>query len=231
MLYDRPQAVRKTTALLSAVVLALLSPAPVSTAQDPVQPQQAALLYSERAFAPSFSSGPVYRIPLRVHLGASRRETHEFKDILDEINHIWLSQAGICFEMDVVPDDAPLERGMDMWFMPELPDDPGLNGYFRSDHDIGVRDTPVLRPARHPARSPAARTAAHECGHGLSLSHRQDSDDNLMRSKTYGWRLNEQEIRDARRAASEIALPDTTVRRCAEPGIRSGQAAVSLFVR
>lgn len=213
---NRLQAILKTTALLLMVLLALPSLETVSAAQDPARPQLASVPV-DGSSAPSLTLDPVYRIPLRVHLGESDRSPQEFKDILDEINHIWLSQAGICFEMQVVLDDEPLEQGMDIWFMPLLPGGPGMNGSFLSDHDIQVSDTPILMPAEHPARFPAARTAAHECGHGLSLSHRQDSDDNLMRSKTYGWQLSEQEIRDARRAAATKALPDAGLRGCAEP--------------
>jgi hypothetical protein len=194
----------------------------VSTAQDPARPQQLTSVHGNSSSASPFPLGSVYRIPLRVHLGESSRSPQEFRDILDEINRIWLSQAGICFEMQVVLDNEPLEQGMDIWFMPILPGDPGMNGYFRSSHDIRVCDTPVLGPAEHPARHPAARTAAHECGHGLSLSHRQDSDDNLMRSKTYGWQLNDREIRDARRAAAKMSLPDAALRGCAEPVDGSG---------
>jgi hypothetical protein len=154
-----------------------------------------------------------------VHLGESGRSPAGFKEILEEINEIWLSQAGICFEMQAVLDDVPLQQGMDIWFLPVLPGGPGLNGYYRNDHNIQVRDTPILSPAAHPAHYPAARTAAHECGHGLSLFHRQDSNDNLMRSKTYGWHLNVLEIMEARKAAAEKALPDTTPRHCGEPQI------------
>jgi hypothetical protein len=89
-----------------------------------------------------------------------------------------------------------------------------MNGVYRSDHDIRVRDTPNLGPADHPARHPAARTAAHELGHGLGLSHRQDSDDNLMRSKTFGWRLNREEVRTARETARAKALPDRSLPGC-----------------
>ncbi|NTW65193.1 MAG: hypothetical protein HGB21_02595 [Nitrospirae bacterium] len=204
---DRLQAVLKNTALLLLAVLAVLPLVTVFAAQDTAQ-QQLASAHIDGCHAPSFPLGPVYRIPLRVHLGESGRDPLEFKDILDEINHIWLSQAGIFFVMQVVLDDEPLEQGMDIWFMPTLQGIPGLNGYFQSAHDIQVRDNPILKPAEHPARHPAARTAAHECGHGLSLPHRQDSDDNLMRSKTSGWQLNAQEIRDARKAAAMMALPD-----------------------
>jgi hypothetical protein len=212
--WNRLQIIVLNSAFLLMIVLALLCLDTASASQDPPQLQ----LYSghiDGSFVSSFPSSPVYRIPLRAHLGASDRSPQEFKDILEEINHIWLSQAGICFEMQVVLDDEPLEQGMDIWFMPGLPGGTGLNGYFQSDHDIQVRDSPILMPAEHPARHPAARTAAHECGHGLSLPHRQDSDDNLMRSKTYGWQLNDQEIRDARKTAAKIALPDTTLRGCA----------------
>jgi hypothetical protein len=217
VLHKPLRAILKNTALLSTVLIALLFPETVSTAQDPAQPQQLASVRIDSFSTSSFPSGPVYRIPLRVHLGESSRAPQDFKDILDEINHIWLSQAGICFEMHVVLDDELLEHGMDIWFKPALPGGPDLNGFFLSGHDIQVRDTPILKPAERPARHPAARTAAHECGHGLSLDHRQDADDNLMRSKTYGWQLNGREIRDARRAAATMALPDAPFRRCAEP--------------
>ncbi len=160
---------------------------------------------------------PVYRIPVRVHLGESDRPAEAFLPILEEINEIWLTQAGICFEMQAVRTEEPLPDGMDIWFLPDLPGGKGLNGYYRSDHMIQVRDTPDLGPAEHPAHYPAARTAAHELGHGLGLPHRQDSDDNLMRSKTYGWQLNREEVEEARTAAEQKALPDRTERRCSEP--------------
>jgi hypothetical protein len=165
--------------------------------------------------------GAVYRIPVRVHVGKSGRSPKDFTAILEEINDIWLSQAGICFEMQIVLDDKLLEQGMDIWFMPLLPGGSGLNGFFRDDHNIQVRDTPVLRPASHPANYPAARTAAHEFGHGLSLHHRQNSDDNLMRSKSFGWHLNGNEIKAARNAAAKEALLDTAPRKCEEPVIVS----------
>jgi hypothetical protein len=170
------------------------------------------------SMVPTVLRDPVYRIPLRVHLGESGRSPEDFMVILEEINDIWLSQAGICFEMEVVMGNEPLEQGMDIWFLPVLTGMPDLNGYFRGDHHIQVRDTPILGPADRPARHPAARTAAHECGHGLDLIHRQDSDDNLMRSKTQGWQLNGKEIEEARRAAAEKALPDRSPRKCGAPG-------------
>ena len=149
---------------------------------------------------------PVYRIPLRVHLGNSRRPTEQWLPILQEINTIWLTQAGICFEMQVVDHDKKMKKGLDIWFDVMIPD---WNGYYYDHHNMHVRDDPDLRQSTNPARSSAARTAAHELGHALSLDHRQDSDDNLMRSKTYGWLLHPDEISLARKNARDLSLADT----------------------
>lgn len=157
---------------------------------------------------------PVLRIPLRIHLGKSAWRPAEFVPVVEEISSIWLAQAGICFETDIVLHDAPAESGFDLWFEPVLNERPGYNGLFNDEHDIHVRDMPILDPAKRPAQSPTARTAAHEMGHALGLRHRQDSDENLMRSKTYGWQLNKDEIRRARNAAAEKALPDRNPLRC-----------------
>jgi hypothetical protein len=194
---------------LSSCAAALQEPGPTPQAADNIGDSGTA----------AFQRAPVYRIPLRVHVGESERSAGEFRKLIGEINDIWLSQAGICFEMQIVQHDEVLEQGMDIWFMPVLPGGPGLNGYFRDEHDIHVRDTPILRPAEHPARHPAPRTAAHELGHGLSLQHRQDSDNNLMRSKTFGWQLNKEEVLQARSVAADMALQDTTLRSCSEPVI------------
>lgn len=213
--------------MMTLTVLLLLTFYPVlslSGRADAVEehgPSQRATAAIDYPVVPALPQDPVYRIPLRVHLGASGRCPSDFKVILEEINDIWLSQAGICFEMQIVLDDEPLEQGMDIWFLPVLSGGLGMNGYFRDEHHIQVRDTPVLGPAVHPAHYPAARTAAHEFGHGLSLPHRQDSDDNLMRSKTYGWQLNAREVRDARRAAMGKSLQDTKPRNCGHPRLLS----------
>lgn len=157
---------------------------------------------------------PVLRIPARIHLGKSLRPPDRFRAILDEINSIWLSQAGICFEMQVVMHDEPGRHGFDLWFLPHLEGGDQWNGLYITGNAISVRDTPLLNPAPRPARHPAARTAAHEFGHALGLPHRQDSDDNLMKSKTFGWQLSEQEIAIARAAAAVIALPDQAPLNC-----------------
>jgi hypothetical protein len=158
---------------------------------------------------------PVYRIKLLVHLRKSGRKPQEFGPIFTEINEIWWSQAGICFEIHAVDHDTPLDDGLDMWFSPYIG---GLNGSY-DGVNIQMTDNPDLEWAPHPARSSAARTAAHELGHAFDLRHRQDSDDNLMRSKTYGWQLNRQEVEIARGAASDMALEDRTPLRCGPPRI------------
>jgi hypothetical protein len=160
------------------------------------------------------SSLPVYHILLRVHLDKSSRRADAFTEILEEINRIWWSQAGICFEMKVVMNDDVTSPGFDIWFVPRIDDSDSINGVYGSGHSIYVRDTPILNTALKPAQHPAARTAAHELGHALGLPHRQDSDDNLMRSKTYGWQLNREEIAAARKAASARSIKNNFEVKC-----------------
>lgn len=159
---------------------------------------------------------PVYRIQLRVHVANSRRSPQEFASISAEINKIWLTQAGICFEIQIVNNDTTLTDGLDMWFSPDIG---GYNGYYDGEH-IQMSDTPILAHAADPAGSSAARTAAHELGHALDLRHRQDSDENLMRSRTYGWHLNAEEILHARETAAGIASNDTYPINCGPPIIK-----------
>ena len=154
---------------------------------------------------------------MRVHLGKSERTVKDWIPILEEINYIWLSQAGICFEIGVVLHDEVMKEGMDIWFVSGKNEI--FNGMFRDEHDIWTKDTPNLRPAVNPARYPAARTAAHELGHGLGLTHHESSDNNLMRSQTFGWNLNEDEIGIARAHAEHMAHPDQTYLRCSPPRI------------
>ena len=176
-------------------------------------------VHSNTATSPSSLTvhSPIYHIPLRVHLGKSERPAKQWLPILEEMNIIWLSQAGICFEMETVMHDDVIEKGLDIWFESTLPD---WNGYFTGPNDIHVRDNPDLRPAENPAESSAARTAAHELGHALGLQHRQNSDDNLMRSKTYGWQLSEDEIIQARNAAKQMPYSMNREKVCPLPTIQ-----------
>ncbi len=161
-------------------------------------------------------SRQIYRIALRVHIAKSSRPPQEFVPIFKEINDIWLNQAGICFEIEAVGHDTPHEDGIDMWFSPDL----GFyNGYYDGEF-IQMSDNPDLIPARNPARSSAARTAAHELGHALGLGHRQESVDNLMASKTYGWQLQQDEVDMAREEAAFFALPGSEARSCNPPTLQ-----------
>jgi hypothetical protein len=178
----RPPAAGRTC--LALLLAALLLPEP-SGAQE-------SLLCHE---------GPVLTVPLRVHGGSSGRPLKDLERVATEINRIWRTQAGICFSGDVVDHEETLDGGMDIWFLPELA---GYNGYFSGPNAIRVRDYPDLAPAEDPARDGAARTAAHELGHGLGLRHRQDSDENLMRSKSLGWKLGEDEVARARQGAASF---------------------------
>ena len=165
---------------------------------------------------------PVYRINLRVHNGHSTLAVADLRSSLEELNFIWWSQAGVCFEIMSSKGDTTAADGFDIWFVPAVPDPPGVNGVYKSDHNIWSRDYPNLRPASNPVTHRAARTGAHELGHGLTLRHYDgypDSTDSLMASGTLGWRLQDFQIRAARTRAQQKATPDTTPMNCGMPQI------------
>jgi hypothetical protein len=166
---------------------------------------------------------PVYRIAARAHAAGSALTDAEFEDIFAEVNVIWLSQAGVCFEFELV-DHEQLGERFDIWYEPGGASDP--NGYYSGDHDIWSRDHPSLGAAPNPVQYPTARTTAHEFGHGLGLDHQDfgnacpdgtgnlDCDDLLMRSGRRGFFLSDEEIMSARTVAARKALADTTPLGC-----------------
>jgi hypothetical protein len=161
---------------------------------------------------------PVYRINLRVHNGQSALLADDLRASLEEMNFIWWSQAGICFEIVSTKDSTTAADGFDIWFVPDVPDPPGVNGVYKGDHDIWSRDYPRLSPAPNPVTHRSARTSAHELGHGLTLSHYNgysDSATDLMSSGTLGWQLNDSQIQAARTRAQRKAITDTTPANCA----------------
>jgi hypothetical protein len=165
---------------------------------------------------------PVYRINLRVHSGRTTLPVAELRKSLEEMNSIWWSQAGVCFEITSTKDDARASEGFDIWFVPEVPDPPGVNGIYKGDHDIWSRDYPNLVPAPNPVTQHAARTSAHELGHGLTLRHYNgypESSDNLMSSGTLGWRLHDFQVQAARVRAQQKANPDSTPTKCSAPQV------------
>jgi hypothetical protein len=165
---------------------------------------------------------PVYRVELRVHRGKSNLPAAELRNALEEMNSIWWSQAGVCFEITSTLDDAKAPVGFDIWFVPQVPDPPGANGVFKGDHDIWSRDYPNLRAAAKPATYRAARTSAHELGHGLGLRHYDgfpDSTESLMGSGFLGWQLHDAEVEIARARARVKANPNTTPMTCSPPAI------------
>src|SRR5262252_6213895 len=89
-----------------------------------------------QAQAPAVRPGhsPVYRIKLRVHTSQSKLPLSDLRDSLEEMNAIWWSQAGICFEITHSKDDVTAPDGFDIWFVPEVPDPPGVNGVYKGDH-------------------------------------------------------------------------------------------------
>lgn len=174
---------------------------------------------------------PVYRVPLRVHTTRSDLEREDLCGALEEANEIWWTQAGVCFEIEIVGDDEIAETGMDLWFERSSPFPNGVeaNGVYSGPHEIYSLDEPSLNTAPNPTQYLPARTAAHELGHGLGLSHQNCGaacNDLLMTSGRRGFALvtgspastDEQAL--ARDRATDYALSDTAPTVCGAPVFR-----------
>lgn len=153
---------------------------------------------------------PLYRIPVRVHVGTSSLALDAVLTYLREVNLIWGHQAAICFEFEVIRHQWTEDDGFDIFFKPELEALPGyqvISGMHQGDHDIQVRDVPDLYNIPPAMVSKGARTTAHELGHALGLQHDERSNAFLIRAGHQGIQLQPHEIRTARRHAALKTLP------------------------
>jgi hypothetical protein len=172
---------------------------------------------SARSELPAY---PLYRIPVRVHVGTSSLALDAVLTYLREVNLIWGHQAAICFEFEIVRHNRTEDDGFDIFFKPELEALPGykvISGLHQGDHDIQVRDVPDLYNLPPAIVSKGARTTAHELGHALGLQHDERSNAFLMRSGHQGIQLQPHEIRIARGRAALKTLPVANRLTCRPP--------------
>jgi hypothetical protein len=173
---------------------------------------------------------PLYRIPVRVHVGTSSLALDAVLIYLHEVNLIWGHQAAICFEFEVVRHNRTEDDGFDIFFKPELEVLPGykvISGLHQGDHDIQVRDVPDLYDAPPAIVTKGARTTAHELGHALGLQHDERSNAFLMRSGHQGIQLQPHEIRIARGHAALRTLPVANRLTCQAPKLNSQDIRVT----
>jgi hypothetical protein len=181
-------------------------------------------------------ASPVYHIPLRIHMQASKLTNDELKPILSELNSIWLTQGGVCFEIEVTNSETNRTDGFDFRYTAgQIPGASSANGLTQNAHAIWSIDHPRLNAVKMPVKNPAARTTAHELGHALGLDHENpppstdcaspcycaergdDCDEYLLRSGTQGYFLSPPEIQIARGRAEKVALANRSEPQCGEP--------------
>jgi hypothetical protein len=137
---------------------------------------------------------PHYAVALRVHVTRSDQSPLTLCGVLAEVNRIWWSQVGVCFDVEVVSHDEISDGQLDLWFERRAPFPNGVeaNGVYVGAHEIYALDEPELARTRFAVTRPAARTAAHELGHALGLRHQDCGtacNELLMRSGTMGFSL------------------------------------------
>lgn len=180
---------------------------------------------------PLTAIAPAYAVPLRVHVTRSGHSREALCGILREMNVIWWTQAGICFDIEVVTDDVKKSPALELWFEASapFPDGTDANGVFVTRDEMYVLDQPQLRDVDRPVTHPAARTAAHEVGHALGLSHQNCGaacDELLMRSGTKGWRL----ANGAPANGDELSIVRSNVARGQAPALVGDMASCSMRV-
>jgi|SoiMethySBSTD1v2_1073268.scaffolds.fasta_scaffold00540_43 hypothetical protein len=190
------------TGFLTSILLLFAASQAIGCSDSGIEPSRA----DARARTPAQPAPLVYRIDVQVHTAHTEMDRDKLGPVLAEAQRIWTMQAAICFEFRAVVHDDDAVTGFDVWYLPQIPNTPDVNGTI-DGRRIFVRDHPVLAPAIRPAQEPAARTTAHELGHGLTLDHYEDLRDlaeSLMASRKAGFALHAGEIARARGAAAAI---------------------------
>jgi len=169
---------------------------------------------------------------LRIHLLSAKNtpgiETtlteEDLARIISKVNGVW-AQAGLHFYVESIvreeavsqetyaesakkseppllplcPSQSKATNLFNFYFIKTM----SVNGIYFPE-GIFVKDTASLRKVEGGIDEPIPRVSSHELGHALGLWHRQNTT-NLMASGTTGIWLNQDEIRQARETARNIA--------------------------